>query len=117
MAAWPGTLPLPLADGYSSSLPNNLLVSDVSNGPAKVRRRTTANSYPIKMRMRLTPTQHSTFLTFYSTTLFSGATTFTFTHPETGATVSARFNPKTTPSWVPVGALDRLVSFELEIMP
>ncbi len=43
MATWPATLPAPALSSLRETPPDNLIRTQMDKGPAKVRRRTTAN--------------------------------------------------------------------------
>lgn len=91
-------------------------------GPAKVRRRATADVTryePVSLVMSRTVL--ATFDAFYTTTLKHGTLTFEWTHPRTGNTVDARM--LAAPSYTPLaprqnGTVDKWrVEFGVEIMP
>lgn len=115
MATWPATLPAPIINSLKESPPDNTIRSQMDKGPAKVRRRTTANVRPLSFTLRLTPAQVATLDTFYNTTTFSGADEFDYTHPRTSAAVTARFvNP---PEYSELEGVLYNCSISLEIMP
>ena len=92
MPTWPGTLPQNFsADGYDESPPDNVIRSQPDTGPAKIRRRTTANVRPYKTTLRFTAAQMTTFETFYVTTLVSGSLAFDWNEPRSGSVKSFRF--------------------------
>jgi hypothetical protein len=117
MASWPSELPrIPTIDSYSETFAETALRTDMEVGPAKVRRRISANVKPLAIAIdRLTSANVDTLEAFYQTTLLGGAESFDYTHPRTGATVSCRFTgpPKIT-SPKPPGYR---AAFGLEIMP
>ena len=90
MPAWPGTLPTEPTRVSSLASPSSLIRTEVTTGPPKVRRRTTAAETPWRMQWILTTTQKNTFKTFWQTTLYHGSLSFTMTDPETGSTASFR---------------------------
>jgi len=114
MATWP-TLPAPIINTFNETLPDNVIRTSMDKGPAKVRRRTTANVRPIQFSMVLTEAQVATLDTFYNTTTLSGAQEFDYTHPRTGATVSARFTQP--PAYSDINGLAYRVEVQLEILP
>lgn len=116
MASWPGTLPDDfLQQGYSETMPNNLIRTQMDAGPAKVRRRSTAAPTLIAGRQTMTETQTEALDTFFKTTTSYGADAFDWTDPRTGDSVSMRFiNP---PKLMPSGGVNWYVDFELEILP
>lgn len=115
MATWPATLPPPVLNSLKESPPDNTIRSQMDKGPAKVRRRTTANIRPISFTMRLTPAQVETLDTFYDVTTFSGADEFDYTHPRTSAAVTARF--VSPPEYSELEGVLYNCSISLEIMP
>jgi len=120
MAEWPTSLPDEfLLDGYSGSMPDNVIRQDMSVGPPKQRRRSTAAVEPITGRIVLddndSPSQLVTFNAFYRTTLSDGAVSFTWTHPETGS--SADFIFTSPPVKTPAGAGYWFVDMSLAVLP
>lgn len=114
-SAWPTTLPAHLINSFQETPPDNVLRTSMDKGPAKLRRRTTTNTRPIRFSMILTPTQLTALDTFYATTTRSGADEFDYKHPRTNATVSARFaNP---PSYSDVNGRVYRAEISLEILP
>jgi hypothetical protein len=91
MATFPATLPAPLISSYAEQRQNQVLRTEMDAGIPKVRRRFTAALTNLQVSWVLTDTQLSTLETFFVTTLLGGATAFDWTHPRTGAAVSARF--------------------------
>jgi hypothetical protein len=114
MATWP-TLPAPIINSYSETLPDNVIRTSMDKGPAKVRRRTTANTAAMQYAMVLTAAQVATLSTFYTTTTLSGAQEFDYTHPRTGATVTARFTAP--PTYSDINGRAYRVEVALEILP
>lgn len=91
MVAWPASLPAPALNTLSESPPDNVIRSNMDKGPAIVRRRTTANIRPISFGLILTAAETQILDEFYTDDTFSGSESFDFTHPRTGAAVTARF--------------------------
>ena len=94
MPTWPtaGDFPqLPSQEGFEEEIPENVFTSNMDVGPAKKRRRTTANVGKFKMKWELTLAQVATLKTFYITTLASGALSFDMDHPITGVSGTFRF--------------------------
>lgn len=116
MATWPTTLPQELPeDSFSLSLPDNLIRTNMSYGPAKVRRRTTSNVTKVSGQLILSAIDLTAFQTFYVTTITYGAISFTFpTHPITGVSCTMRFTEP--PKYSPAGGEYTNVSLELEIL-
>lgn len=114
MAIWP-TQFKPLVNSIEESPPNNLLRSQPDKGPAKQRRRTTANVRPIAFRMLLRNADVEVFDDFFVDSTYSGAETFDWVHPRTGVLCSARFTQP--PNYREQGATHFMVEVSLEIMP
>jgi hypothetical protein len=91
MATWPASLPPPALNTLRESPPRNMMRSSMDKGPAKTRRRTTANIRPLSFSLNLTEAQVQTLDDFFVDDLFSGVDEFDYTHPRTGAPVTARF--------------------------
>lgn len=115
MAVWPVSLPPPAINTMNESPADNLIRSNMDKGPAKVRRRTTANVRPLAFTLRLTAQELQTLENFYDVDTYSGAEVFDYIHPRTGAPVSARFAQR--PSWGDTEGIVWNVSVSLEIMP
>jgi hypothetical protein len=117
MATWPSSLPcIPTLDSYAETFAETALRTSMEVGPAKVRRRISANVKPLSSAIdRLTSANVDTLETFYQTTLLGGTEEFDYVHVRTGATVSCRFvkPPKITARKPPGYRAD----LDLEIMP
>ncbi len=105
----------PLMQSYQEMVPDTALRSAMDQGPAKVRQRTTAGVRNITAVYLLTNAQISTLETYYLTTQAGGALSFSWTHPRTGSTVTARF--KAPPSYSPASGTFYYVTLSLEILP
>lgn len=116
MATWPVTLPTtPLQDGYSETLPNNIIRTQMDKGPAKVRKRMTSNVRPISCAFVLTTAQLAIFESFFITDCAYGAIHFDWAHPRTGSTLDFRFTDQ--PKYEPMSGTDWYVTFNLEQLP
>jgi hypothetical protein len=115
MATWPASLPYPALNTLKETPPENTIRTQMEKGPAKLRRRTTANVRPLSFTLKLTPAQVTTLDDFFTTTTFSGAVEFTYTHPRTGASVTARFTEP--PTYSEVGGAIYNAAVALEILP
>ena len=116
MPTWPASLPQsPLVSGFSETPPETSLRTEMEQGPAKVRRRTTAGVRQMQMSFNMTKTQVAALDTFFTSTVNSGATAFDFTHPRTTSTVSVRF--VSPPSYTPLNGEYFNVNLELEQLP
>lgn len=119
MAVWPVTLPCLFLDA-SETMQDGSVRTEMSAGPAKVRRRFSAVSRYLTTSITLDATQRGTLHTFFTTTLGQGADEFDLADPFGGATVSARF--LSPPSYgyksrSSSGARWYIASIALEILP
>lgn len=109
---WPSTLPQAwLNEGYQETMPDVMIRTEMDAGPAKSRRRFTAQVTPIKAAMLLTTAEKGYLETFFNTTTAGGSLSFTFPHD--GADV-LRFT--TAPTFSKSGVA-WAVDFELEKLP
>lgn len=116
MPSWPGTLPsAPLVDGYRESIPETAIRTTMEQGPAKLRRRTTAQARTLGLEYIMSAEQVTALETFFISTLSGGVLSFTFTHPRTGNSVSCRF--KKPPQYTAHNGLFYHVAIELEVLP
>jgi len=115
MPTFPDTLPAPLANSFQEQPANNIVRTQMDVGPAKVRRRTTANVRSISVAYVLSEAQLQTLETFFLTDAAGGALSFDFTHPRTGATVTARFTEP--PQYASMNGLYYQVTVSLEVLP
>jgi hypothetical protein len=115
MTTWPSHLPKPAIGTFREQPPQNSIRSDMDKGPAKVRRRTTANIRAISFTLRLSPAQTEILDTFFVTTTASGSLSFDFEHPRTKQTVEARFASE--PSYQEFGGVKYDCGIQLEILP
>lgn len=109
------SLPKPLVGTFQEVPANNTLRSTMERGPAKVRKATTANVYNIAFTVMLSTAQVATLQTFFTGDADYGATSFDFTHPRTGATVTARFTQP--PEYYDINGLYYRVNINMEILP
>ncbi|MBI3441732.1 MAG: hypothetical protein HY052_08055 [Proteobacteria bacterium] len=92
MPAWPDALPAyPLLEGFHEMVPKTALRTDMEQGPAKVRLRTTAAVRGMTLNYLMSKAQVTALETFYLATLQGGALAFDFIHPRSNAAVSCRF--------------------------
>lgn len=90
--AWPETLPqTPLQDGWQETLADNVLRTEMEQGPPKLRRRGRAASGKMTVQYLLTRTDCETLDAFYQTVLSGGVLPFVFPHPRRNAHIAARF--------------------------
>lgn len=90
MPTWPSTLKV-TRSGFKETPAKNMIRSDMDTGPAKVRRRSTANVRPATVMLFLTDDQLQTLDDFFVNDCASGALSFDFINPRTNSTVQARF--------------------------
>lgn len=113
---WPVTLPeAPLLEGFQETAAATAIRTDMEQGPAKVRRRTTAGVGKLSMRYLLSKAEVVALETFYDATLGGGALSFSFTHPRTGASLSCRFTEP--PQYVTTNGDHFLAALTLETLP
>jgi hypothetical protein len=113
---WPDTLPQRLLNrGLSVQVGYPVVRSETDGGVAKVRRRFTRGIETVSGILVLTAAQMAAFRTFYQDSLSAGARAFTWTHPETDATVLMRMTA------APSISLENLplyeVALSLEVLP
>lgn len=85
--SWPSGLPdKPLSEGYQEKTQNNILRTEMDQGPDKVRRITTANTKEYQMTFRMDESQVATFEDFFNNTIAHGSLKFDFDDPRTGTT-------------------------------
>ena len=114
MPSWPSQF-CPLINTLQESPPDNTINSSMDRGPAKIRRRTTANIRPISFRLFLKPDQVDILDSFYIQDTFSGVEEFDFVHPRTHVHVTARFTAP--PSYQERSGTGYEASISLEILP
>lgn len=116
MADWPSTLPQYVdQDGYTQTIKNPLIRTDMEAGPAKVRLRYTAIPEEFSISLVMTKKQFEDFVTFFKQDIHYGADTFTWNHPVTRAiSNNCRFTSMYNAS--PHG-LDFKVTISMEILP
>ncbi len=115
MADWPATLPQkPQQDGFSSTKVDGRLRTSMSEGPEKVRRRFTAVPEILTCSFIFSPTQLSTFNTFFDDTLAGGSMTYLWDHPISDVNSVCRI--KDMPVLSPKG-LSWQVAFTVEVLP
>lgn len=116
MPSWPPTLPSsPLADGLRETLPATALRTEMDQGPAKLRRRTTAGAATLSVNYLVSRAQVDGLQEFFNETLAGGTLPFDFTHPVSGASVSCRF--RQPPAYAAVNAQYFRAALELEVLP
>ena len=115
MVDWPTSLPQCfITDGFAFESQDNLIASETSVGPAKIRRRTTSNVEKISGTMVMDDTQLSTFRAFIKDDIKDRALTFVFPDPFGGTDLLVRM-PNTYK--ISVFGLIWKVAFDLEVLP
>lgn len=119
MTTWPPSLPqTPLQDGFKEEFENNIITTQMDQGPAKVRRRFTAGVQKYDVTFLMSSSQLSTFETFFNDTISQGATSFTFPIPRTGVNDTFRLDmTKGPPQIAPLSGGQYRVSFSMERLP
>lgn len=120
--SWPQTLPWrPLLDGYNETLPELTIRTQMDVGPAKVRRRTTANVRLVRLRVGpIARTNCGVLETFYETTCQGGAVAFAwYADMKQSAIVftEAWYRFIKPPAWTALGGGWYVATLELERMP
>lgn len=116
MPVWPSSLPqAPLAESFRETVADNTLRTQMDQGPAKLRRRSTSAVGTIGGTFLLTRPETATLIEFYETALSGGVIPFSFYHPRHGAQVSCRF--KTPPTLAATSGGFIRASVEFEVMP
>lgn len=116
MTTWPDTLPdSPLLDSFRETVPDSVIRTSMEQGPAKLRRRTTAAVRLLFVSYMMSKDQVTVLETFYLTTLQGGSFSFDFTHPRTETTVSCRFVKP--PEYDSGNGNFFRVTIELEVLP
>lgn len=116
VATWPASLPPKLdREEFEETFPETTLRTQMDIGPAKARRRFTAQVSPIRGSIVLTQDQAAALRAFYVDTVAGGASRFNWTHPRTGAPCEMRFTA--APKLVNLGGAVWKASLQLEVMP
>lgn len=116
MPAWPLTLPAaPLLDACRDIPADIVLRTRMEQGPAKLRRRTTAGVGKLQLAYILSMDETADLETFYRETLLGGTLAFDFTHPRSGDAISCRF--ARPPEFQPVNGDYFRAAVEFEVMP
>ncbi len=89
---WPESLPQsPLLDGWQETLADNVLRTEMEQGPAKLRRRSTVASGRMRAQFLLSAADCALLDTFYNDTLAGGVKVFRLLHPLRNVTIVCRF--------------------------
>ncbi|MCK4945413.1 MAG: hypothetical protein KAS59_04040 [Alphaproteobacteria bacterium] len=116
MTTWPDTLPVsPLLDSFRETVSDSVIRTSMEQGPAKLRRRTTAAVRELFVSYLMSKDQVIALEAFYLTTLQGGSLSFDFTHPRIETTVSCRFVKP--PEYGSGNGNFFKVTIELEVLP
>lgn len=117
MASWPAA-PFPqkpLYSGNTETLADTVIRTEMSTGPAKVRRRFTSGVRFAHYELLLKLADLATFRTFFESTCSGGAVSWTWTHPVDGGAITCRFVGQPTYTMVSSGRVR--VGFDCEVLP
>jgi hypothetical protein len=113
---WPISLPQRMnANGFTETLPDLALRTEMDAGPRKARRRFTTGSTAIEGSVTLRASQPALLEAFYRDTTAGGTLAFDWTHPRTGALASLRFTAP--PAFAPVAGDVWRATLKLEVLP
>lgn len=116
MPEWPSELPVsPLVAGFAEAAPDTRVVTEMDQGPAKMRRRGTAGVRGLSFRLLLDGAGVQALDDFFETALEGGTRAFDFTHPRTGGGVSCRFVEP--PAYTAAGGTHYHAAIRLEVLP
>ena len=116
MVTWPMTLPpAPLLEGFVERTSETVIRTDMDQGPAKTRRRTTAGTREFQMTFIMTKNEIATFDDFFLNDINGGASSFDFIHPRTGETLNLRL--KNPPEYQAQNTNYFRISLEAEALP
>lgn len=91
MATWPAGLPQKLQQsGFSNTLPENVIRSQMDTGPDKARRRDVSAPEPVSGSIIVDESQYDILVGFFNTTIAGGALPFDWVHPITGVAAEIR---------------------------
>jgi hypothetical protein len=114
---WPVGVPEDvLVESYDESLADNLIETQMEQGPYKTRRRGSARFTPVSITIRMDSEQLETFQEWYYETLIDGSLVFNWRHPRTWADVTMQFR-KPSPAIRAVSGEVFDVSMRLEVRP
>lgn len=117
MPTWPVSLPEVRPGGYQETPQNQVLRSEMETGPAKTRRRFTAGTRTIPVQYQLTDAELAVFEAFFDDEIAAGALSFSWPHPRTGQTVTAKILPPGYQIDPVGGGLWWLLSLTIEVQP
>lgn len=114
---YPNTLPqFVMEGGYSETIQDQTIESQMDTGPAKIRRRFTKSLRRFNIQLMMTPAQTATFESFWQNDCKGGSLPFDWVHPRTRAAATLRFrNPAPSIQTSGSGAAN-VVAFSLELI-
>lgn len=116
MPNWPATLPAsPLCDAYKETMPSTTIRTDMDQGPAKVRRRSTAAVRRLMLSFIFDTVQINTLESFIEGDLAGGSLSFGFVHPRTGNNIVCRF--RQMPEYASLNGVFFKTAIDLEVLP
>lgn len=114
---WPASLPQCFVVGFNEGLADGRISYAPDQGPAIMRRRSSAGVRPLSGQMRMSRAQIADLKTFVDTTLLAGSLPFTFKDPTSQDTVLVRFPDQKLPAWQEIKGGVFRVSLDMEILP
>ena len=116
MAAWPSTLPVPLASGYGIAPMDPTLRTDMEAGMPRVRRRTSARNDRITLSWIMSDAQAAIYRSWFDVDIAGGASWFTVDLAlATGGLVPSEARFTKPPALAHLGRLKWQVSGEVEV--
>lgn len=116
MTTWPATLPqAPLIEGFTETAPITALRTEMDQGPAKTRQKTTAGVARMTLSFILSRSQTQTLDVFFKEGTKGGTISFVFLHPRTSASLSCRFVQP--PRYQSLNGESFKAAIELEVLP
>lgn len=116
--SWPSDVPQkPLVDGYQENEENNVIRTQMDQGPDKVRRRTTDNVQNYQMVFRMDDTEKSNWQDWYENTVKHGSLKFDFDDPTDGNTYEWRLVIPPEPQWSSQGGNIFDLRIQMEKLP
>lgn len=116
MTSWPQILPVyPLIENYLETVSDTAIRTEMEQGPAKIRQRTTAGVRKLSLSYFLNKEQIEALDEFYITELGGGSLSFDFIHPRNDADIKCRF--VSPPEYKAANGNYFKVNIELEMLP
>jgi len=113
---WPVGLPQRMnANGFTETLPDLALRTEMDVGPRKMRRRFTTGPTAVEGTVTLRGSQPALLEAFYRDITAGGTLPFDWTHPRTGVLKAFRFTGP--PAFAPVAGDVWRATLKLEVLP